>query len=50
MSKSSSKEKFEDYNGKKFIIYCSNKLKPPLNASKKTQNIRAGFLKNLRNT
>ena len=47
MSKSnSSKEKFENYRKKSS---SSNKIKPPLNASKKTQTIRAGSLKNLRN-
>ena len=35
---------------RKLIISSSNKMKPPLNASKETQAIRAGFLKNLTNT
>ena len=35
--------------GRKLIISSSNKMKPPLNVSKKTQAIRAGSLKNLRN-
>ena len=34
MNKSSSKEKFGNYR-KKLIISSSNKMKPPLNASKK---------------
>ena len=35
--------------GRKFSISSSNKMKLPLNASKKTQTVRAGSLKNLRN-
>ena len=34
---------------KSLIISRSNKMKPPLNASKKTQTVHAGSLKNLRN-
>ena len=35
--------------GKKLTVSSSNKIKPPLNASKKRQTIYAGSLKNLRN-
>ena len=48
MSKSSSKEKFENYRQKTYHS-SSNKMKPRLDALKKTQTIRAGSLKNLRN-
>ena len=52
MSKSSSsKQKSENY-GKKTsssIISSSNKMKAPLNSSKKTQTFRTSSLKDLRN-
>ena len=48
MSKSSSsKERLENYRMKTYIS-SSNKMKPPLDASKKDKTIRAGSLKNLR--
>ena len=42
------KKKKRKILGRALIISSSNKMKPPINASKKTQTIRAGSLKNLR--
>ena len=41
--------KIMKFIGRKLIISSSNKMKLPLNATKKTQAIRAGSLTNLRN-